>query len=196
MNVDLNVATRTSTRSSNQPQIGSRTKSVPSAERRGWNQGVRNLREARGHDNATLSYVTFTGERLAGRTLLFSRRHLGPLATSFRRANRSSPCHPETDPSRTLPSTCKQWSYTEDNHPAQAWQHLEQHRDRAPRGPETQPQQGRCSSSIFRAETRTTRRTKRENTPPRRREKIGYQRTPYCGQHTKGNRTVITSPDP
>ena len=89
----------------------------------------------------------------------------------------------------------KQWSYTEDNHPAQAWQHLEQHRDRAPRGPETPPPQGRCSSSIFRAETRTTRKTKRENTPPRRSEKIGYHRTPYCGQQTKGHRTVITSPD-
>ena len=61
MNVDLDVATRTSTRLSNQPQIGSHTKSVPSAERRGWNQGVSPLREARGHDNATLSYVTFTG---------------------------------------------------------------------------------------------------------------------------------------
>ena len=62
MNVDLDFATRTSTRLSSQPQIGSHTKSVPSAECRGWNQGVRTLREARGHDNATLSYVTFTRE--------------------------------------------------------------------------------------------------------------------------------------
>ena len=60
MNVD--VATRTSTRLSNQPQIGSHTKLVSSAERRGWNQCVSPLREARGHDNAALSYVTITGE--------------------------------------------------------------------------------------------------------------------------------------
>ena len=119
-------------------------------------------RGVRRHDNATLSYVTF------------SRRHLEPSAATFRSANRA----------------VSQWSCIEDDHPAQAWQHHEQHRDRAPRGPETPPPQGRCSSSIFRAGTRTTRRTKRENTPPRRREKnripkdtvlrTAYLGKPYC----------------
>ena len=106
MNVDLDVATRTSTRLSSQPQMGSHTKSVSSAERRRRKQGCqpRHVHQ----------------RRLTVRTLLFSRRHLGPLATSFRRVNRSSPCRPETESPWTLPSSSKRWSHTEDNPSAQA----------------------------------------------------------------------------
>ena len=76
------------------------------------------LREARGHDNATMSYVMFTGEDRLEERSRASEGPIGPSRVTLKQTLRG-----------LFPRIVRCGFHTEDHLPGQDWQHHEQHRD-------------------------------------------------------------------